>query len=27
VEAAVLPVTYRVIASIKRREPSYEPAV
>ncbi|WP_102141362.1 queuosine precursor transporter [Mycobacterium hubeiense] len=27
VEAAVLPVTYRVIAFIKRREPTYQPAV
>lgn len=27
VEAVLLPVTYRVIAAIKRREPSYEPAV
>jgi queuosine precursor transporter len=27
VEAAVLPITYRVIALIKHREPSYQPAV
>jgi uncharacterized integral membrane protein (TIGR00697 family) len=27
IEAALLPVTYRVIAIIKRREPTYEPAV
>lgn len=27
VEVVVLPVTYRVIAFIKRREPTYEPAV
>lgn len=27
IEAAMLPVTYRVIATIKRREPTYEPAV
>jgi uncharacterized integral membrane protein (TIGR00697 family) len=27
VEAALLPVTYRVIAAIKRREPTYQPAV
>ncbi|BBY18309.1 queuosine precursor transporter [Mycolicibacterium litorale] len=27
VEAALLPVTYRVIAVIKRREPTYEPAI
>jgi queuosine precursor transporter len=27
VEAAVLPITYRVIALIKRREPTYQPAV
>jgi uncharacterized integral membrane protein (TIGR00697 family) len=27
VEAALLPVTYRVIAVIKRREPTYQPAV
>jgi uncharacterized integral membrane protein (TIGR00697 family) len=27
VEAALLPVTYRVIAVIKRREPTYEPAL
>lgn len=27
VEAALLPVTYRVIGFIKRREPSYQPAV
>jgi uncharacterized integral membrane protein (TIGR00697 family) len=27
VEIIVLPVTYRVIASIKRREPTYQPAV
>ena len=27
VEAIVLPVTYRVIAFLKRREPSYQPAV
>ncbi|MBO0678404.1 queuosine precursor transporter [Mycolicibacterium sp. S2-37] len=27
VEAAMLPITYRVIAVIKRREPTYEPAV
>lgn len=27
VEAALLPVTYRVIAAVKRREPSYQPAV
>ncbi|WP_197375683.1 queuosine precursor transporter [Mycolicibacterium baixiangningiae] len=26
IEAAMLPVTYRVIAAIKRREPTYEPA-
>lgn len=26
VEVLVLPVTYRVIAFIKRREPSYQPA-
>jgi uncharacterized integral membrane protein (TIGR00697 family) len=27
VEAVLLPVTYRVIATIKRREPTYEPAI
>lgn len=27
IEVALLPVTYRVIAFIKRREPSYQPAV
>ena len=27
VEIVVLPVTYRVIAFIKRREPTYQPAV
>ena len=27
VEVVVLPVTYRVIAYIKRREPTYQPAV
>lgn len=27
IEAAMLPVTYRVIATIKRREPTYEPVV
>jgi len=27
VEAAVMPITYRVIAHIKRREPTYQPAV
>jgi uncharacterized integral membrane protein (TIGR00697 family) len=27
VEAVLLPVTYRVIAAIKRREPTYEPAL
>jgi queuosine precursor transporter len=27
VEAAVMPITYRVIAHIKRREPTYRPAV
>ncbi len=27
VEVIVLPVTYRVIAFIKRREPTYQPAV
>ncbi|MGH3582824.1 MAG: VUT family protein, partial [Mycobacterium sp.] len=27
VEIVMLPVTYRVIASIKRKEPTYEPAV
>jgi uncharacterized integral membrane protein (TIGR00697 family) len=27
IEAAMLPVTYRVIAVIKRREPTYEPAI
>jgi uncharacterized PurR-regulated membrane protein YhhQ (DUF165 family) len=27
VEVVVLPITYRVIAYIKRREPTYEPAV
>ncbi|KUI38057.1 queuosine precursor transporter [Mycobacterium sp. GA-2829] len=27
IEALLLPVTYRVIAAIKRREPTYEPAV
>ncbi|MGE2713014.1 queuosine precursor transporter [Mycolicibacterium litorale] len=27
VEAVLLPVTYRVIAAIKQREPTYEPAV
>lgn len=27
IEAVLLPVTYRVIAAIKRREPTYEPAV
>jgi len=27
VEAAVMPITYRVIAAIKRREPTYRPAV
>jgi hypothetical protein len=27
IEAAMLPVTYRVISVIKRREPTYEPAL
>lgn len=27
IEAAMLPVTYRVIAAIKRREPTYQPAL
>ncbi|BCI51021.1 membrane protein [Mycolicibacterium litorale] len=27
IEAVLLPVTYRVIAAIKRREPTYEPAI
>jgi uncharacterized integral membrane protein (TIGR00697 family) len=27
IEAVLLPVTYRVIAAIKRREPTYEPAL
>jgi uncharacterized integral membrane protein (TIGR00697 family) len=27
IEAAMLPVTYRVISVIKRREPTYEPAI
>jgi uncharacterized PurR-regulated membrane protein YhhQ (DUF165 family) len=27
VEVVMLPITYRVIASIKRREPTYEPAI
>jgi queuosine precursor transporter len=27
IEAAMLPVTYRVISEIKRREPTYEPAI
>jgi queuosine precursor transporter len=27
VEAAVMPITYRVIAHIKRREPTYRPAI
>jgi hypothetical protein len=27
IEIVMLPVTYRVIAAIKRREPTYQPAV
>ena len=27
VEVVMLPITYRVIAFIKRREPTYQPAV